>query len=326
MRGVFETVFAKLHQAQFFRGIGAISFGDVAEFIADGTFESCNLSGSFFSHGGILPGWSGFFQRSGALGVCVIVLGMKTELRGKVAVFDLDGTLLADCFAGEIVRFTRELAEMTGEKIEGSEFLARWWGIQGTFRNLLHVDPIMISLVAEILMAQYGVNPDTDEGRQLRYGLNRELYNPQEVRLCDGAHEALESAEKHSPQVLIGTIARKGWTRFKLEKSGLKRYFPNGNVHCFEVRREKAEQWSEFLEAYGLAPEEVFVVGDTYSADIAPMLRLGVKTAFWVWNPTRMSEAEFEARVVDEGVIKLKTVGELKQYLESEGGEIKSPA
>lgn len=244
----------------------------------------------------------------------VIIFLMKSELSGLTAVFDLDGTLVADCFPTEVKRLSQSISKAIGVEINPDEFLKTWKERMKHLMAVHEVDPVISSMACGELLEKYGLNCRDGEGKRIFLDFLKILYNDPIVALCEGAIPAIEAAGEGDRQVLIGTIAKKGWTDRKLVRSGLKQFFTNGNVFCFDIHVHKKFQWESFLSHYGLSAEEMFIVGDTYAADIEPLLALGVKRAFWV-NNGKISDEEFLSREAPETVTKLLTVGELADLL-----------
>jgi len=85
-------------------------------------------------------------------------------------------------------------------------------------------------------------------------------------------------------QVGILTNGTRGWQTAKLEAMGLDRIIPESNVFISEVighEKPSPEIYHYVLRTTSLQPEQVLVVGDSWTNDVAAPIRAGMK-AIWL--------------------------------------------
>lgn len=120
------------------------------------------------------------------------------------------------------------------------------------------------------------------------------------ARECaDEARPVLEYLQKHCPMVMVSNFY--GNLNAVLKEYDLQRYF-NQVVESavVGVRKPDSRIFSLGVEALGMNPENVLVVGDSYSKDIEPAISLGCK-AVWLqgvgWGDT--PENKYGVKVID---------------------------
>lgn len=93
------------------------------------------------------------------------------------------------------------------------------------------------------------------------------------------AAEVLEALSAKYPMVLVSNFY--GNIEAVLADFGLKKYFPTIiESAVVGVRKPDPAIFQMGVDALGLAPEEVLVVGDSFKKDIAPSLSLGCEVAW----------------------------------------------
>ncbi len=101
----------------------------------------------------------------------------------------------------------------------------------------------------------------------------------QAKRCVTEAAEVLEVLSKRYPMVLVSNFY--GNIEAVLSDFGLKKYFPTIiESAVVGVRKPDPAIFKMGVDALGLRPEEVLVVGDSYKKDIQPSLSLGCEVAW----------------------------------------------
>lgn len=105
-------------------------------------------------------------------------------------------------------------------------------------------------------------------------------YCYEQARRCTSeASEVLEELSKRYPMVLVSNFY--GNIEAVLKDFGLKKFFPTIiESAVVGVRKPDPAIFKMGVDALGLKPEEVLVVGDSYKKDILPSLSLGCKVAW----------------------------------------------
>lgn len=105
-------------------------------------------------------------------------------------------------------------------------------------------------------------------------------YCYEQARGCTSeASEVLEALSKRYPMVLVSNFY--GNIEAVLKDFGLKKFFPTIiESAVVGVRKPDPAIFKMGVDALGLKPEEVLVVGDSFKKDILPSLSLGCKVAW----------------------------------------------
>jgi len=93
-----------------------------------------------------------------------------------------------------------------------------------------------------------------------------------------GAVETVNMINATGVGSVLATHSEKPRVRRILDKTGLAGRF--GEIICFDVNQPKFEQWEAELGRRGIDPRLSLVIGDSFEADIKPMVLLGAKAVF----------------------------------------------
>lgn len=110
-------------------------------------------------------------------------------------------------------------------------------------------------IVLDMIYSIYKTTPDVFEGVEDLLGLVRANYS----------------------SVALVTHAERDWTVYKLESTGLDKYFEN--IYLVDVNEYKSKQhWLDASEKFGLDRSHSCVVGDSLGGDIIPAYESGYST------------------------------------------------
>ncbi len=211
-------------------------------------------------------------------------------LKNRLLVFDLDDTLVS---WSERVHPTRaQVAAYLASRLSGShaewlELLSQrdgdlWQAV--TAGSLEHEDLPLVRMTR--ILAQRGVrNPEiATEAVRLQHRSMLE-----HARMDAAVHDLLESlAGANRLYLLTNGLASLQWPTLK--RLGLERHFEEILI-CSELRRYKPDlfPFEEALRRAACPPEDAVMIGDSWSDDIVPALKLGMK-AIW-YNPAGLPSA-----------------------------------
>lgn len=118
-------------------------------------------------------------------------------------------------------------------------------------------------------------------------------------RLDPGAKELLEELRARGVRLGLVSNAHSLWVPI-VEALGLERYFPEPVFSCQEACCKPAPAlFQKALQQMGLAPEEVWMVGDTWTSDVIGSLKLGMKPV-WVDRGEDLIAAAISAGAVGQ--------------------------
>lgn len=95
-------------------------------------------------------------------------------------------------------------------------------------------------------------------------------------RLLPGAKETVAVFREASSKLGLVTHADYGWTMLKLKRSGFESVFDHIQV-VDQYKNKAAEDWVKAIEALGVKPEDVLVIGDSVKGDIQAAYAAGVR-------------------------------------------------
>ena len=218
----------------------------------------------------------------------------------EMVLFDMDSTLVktSEGFQKHIGVFAEWMAGESGleRKEVHQRFMETIIGLRGEFS----VKPEISRVTVETVRRWCGVE-ESEEFEEVVERLMEMYMDPFEK--CDGASGVVDLIAKTGVRMGVVTLAGEAWTRRKIGK-----YF-NGKFegyYCVDTAGKKDMMaWHRGLGSFGVFPEDVMVVGDSWKSDILPVLDLGVKKVVWV----NAREEHHE----DERVIEIGGIGELGQ-------------
>lgn len=218
------------------------------------------------------------------------------EMGIQAVLVDVDDTLMRTRavfrnFMDEVYRGWESLGVFNkrGEWFE--EMCARQPDVQTIFREVfvqaivglrgeLVVNPVIMEAAIMAIAPVFGLTKWGEEVGVARATI-RQIYTTC-PEVIPGAREVLGRIRALGLWCLAATHAERGWTGVKNQQGELG--FLPSDMWCFDVTREKGDQWQELfahLSAHGLSPEVVLAIGDGLVADIIPVLQLGGR-AVWI--------------------------------------------
>lgn len=138
-------------------------------------------------------------------------------------------------------------------------------------RSEFGINPVIGEVVIGICAKLSGVtDPEQIEAAQARI---RQIYTQDIPPLFPGAIESVDMINATNRPTWLMTHAEPEWTRIKINGVGLDGKF--AKQICFSIDQSKAEQWIPTFEREGIDPAHMLMIGDNFSADVWPILRLG---------------------------------------------------
>lgn len=223
----------------------------------------------------------------------------------KAVLFDLDDTLTKTYFTEGRRIFKEALEELARVEIDEPSFMAEWYSSFRSLQAEFGVHPETTTMVAKMMADKYGVAYG-DERLQMAYGAMWSQMYDVIPGAMPGAKETVLALRQAGLEVFVVTHGEAEWTRRKLSEW----LDLIDGVVCVDVRKKKdSYQWGLAMQAYGVSPLEVMVVGDNLEADIKSASDLGVTHLFRV--AVRWGKAE----VLPEGVNEVMDLREILEVL-----------
>lgn len=227
----------------------------------------------------------------------------------KTILFDLDDTLVCthDVFHKKINELKYKLVNLSNTSFDEVTAVFKEVHEQGYNKYFVEFN-IEFPFVINELQKRYGFN-DIEKEFLLKI-LFSILETPLELK--EGAVETLEYLKSKSYNIGLVTHALSDWTDFKLDSTGLRKYF--SHIQIADPSKVKSSQsWLEGFRAMKCKPEEGIVVGDNKTGDIKAAFDIGTGKIFWLNNAVGWSV--YNQGELPEGVIEIKKITELIEYL-----------
>jgi len=232
-------------------------------------------------------------------------------------IFDLDGTISNTYppFLG-IYRMAMEIfAVEYGNKHDTAiEALER---LNKESFNIKGVNPNRWEWILDQTELELGsVNKEVKKCALEKFG---EMYKVP-LEMIPGAEETLLFVRKTEHKPRIVTLANEPWSRKKYNWM-LREIMPWEDVYIVDENGRKGpEQWMRSMEYFRVEPERVMVVGDSYSSDIAPCEKIGVRTRVLVrnqysdWGSLQESEKDSDTYLINDIKQLMDLGGELLRH------------
>lgn len=191
----------------------------------------------------------------------------------KAVLMDMDDTLVdtSYLFISRMQRFANFVG--TNSNITADRAFKVMRETIGGLRDIYKVDPTLLYIAGK-MAAQTGNVDFNSKGYREAYEHLTDVYHLSPP-VFEGVHDALEIFKGTGMRLGLVTHASVEWTNIKLTRSGLGDFFDM--VYCIDTLHEKnAQEWRNALRIAGVSSQEVIVVGDSWTSDIAPAVSLGV--------------------------------------------------
>jgi len=133
--------------------------------------------------------------------------------------------------------------------------------------------------------------------------------------LFPGVVETMNMINATGVGSVLATHSEKPRVRRILDKTGLAGRF--GEIICFDVNRPKSRQWEVEFRQREIDPNRSLVIGDSWRADIKPMVVLGARAVF-VGDSRRVEDGGAEGGSLDRGQEdRILRVGKIGQVVEA---------
>lgn len=201
--------------------------------------------------------------------------------RHKDIAFDFDDTLI---FSKEIFRKQMgEVYQVLGQVLVGVAIKEEIEAINNESYKTHFVNPNRWDTVLHQFKERHPEVADSMIS-DCREVLAKIYKTPPEVK--PGAFETLETLIAGNSRLGLVTHAYDEWTRFKLESTGLDKFFPKERVHVCDMDKPKSHtEWQAAINFFGWSVDKVVVVGDSVRSDIIPAHKAGVRELYWIHEP-----------------------------------------
>ena len=214
--------------------------------------------------------------------------------------FDMDGTLIdtPSHFLTRMHTYCDFLAQKSG--ITENELFDVFMDGIISLRDEFNVQPTVLDVPARVLAKMCGI-----EGDELEKEID-ELMSMYETapEVFPEAVNQVRVVRDAGMDMAVVTQAAEPWTRLK------SKYFPGlfKDYVCTPTDKPKnIEAWMRGMEKIKAIPEEVMIVGDSWTSDILPALEMGAKMVVWIRNG--------EDPKNHDGVIEIETIADLTETL-----------
>lgn len=235
--------------------------------------------------------------------------GFKEILSGKgieLIIFDFDDTLIAtrEIFVAQMDEFCAQVVSLSPELIRSElKDLAETSNNRSFVRY--GVNPRKWTQVVEDLILDCG-EKHRSSILQAYPHLER-IYTIPPV-LKNGAQALLDQLSGEGVRLGLVTHANETWTHFKLDSTGVRKYFEKVII-ISEDGHKTSEEWGRAINEFGVKPQEVLVIGDNIQGDIQASHQAGVPHLVWFdegdgWSIYRQGE-------LPPGTIVIHTLAEL---------------
>ena len=227
----------------------------------------------------------------------------------KIILFDLDDTLVCthDIFRTKMNEVKYKLVNISNTSFEEVTEVYRQIHEAGYSKYFVNFNLEFPYLVDE-LQKHYGFS-DIEKESLLKI-LFSILETPLELK--EGAIETLEYLKSKSYNLGLVTHALSDWTDFKLDSTGLRKYFSHIQI-ADPSKVKSSKSWLEGFHAMECKPEEGIVVGDNKTGDIKAAFDINTGKIFWLNNAVGWSM--YNQGDLPEGVVEIKKITELIEYL-----------
>lgn len=224
---------------------------------------------------------------------------------------DLDDTILDTnyVFIQRMGRFSDDAARLSGKDSEETGQILRL-ALEG-LRDHIGLDYDLMHIAANITLRNVGLDPDSSHANSIVEEL-LEIYSGKDYRQFHGVEETLNVLHGTSADIYIVTHASKESTQGKLRAARLTGRFKS--VFCIDPKGKKDEYaWRSVIsDQLQLQPEQVFVIGDSWTSDISPAVAVGVPRDHILRIRT---EHNYSNNGVVAGVQEVDSVRDLPEYL-----------
>ncbi|HEX6977116.1 MAG TPA: HAD family hydrolase [Patescibacteria group bacterium] len=227
----------------------------------------------------------------------------------ELVLFDLDDTLLKthQVFVDQISAYYKHIASCIPD-IDMARLIQIFEKANIDVFSISSVNPNRWEHVVYRLKSYFPSNPAPFEsGRDILM----QIYNVV-PELEEGAIETLEVFSETGIPLELVTHANEAWTYFKLDNTGLRKYFREPNV-ISQDGYKTSEEWRRVISRRKVNPNSVMVIGDNIEGDIISSNKAGVTKLVWV--NCKDGWSRFKQGEVPEGTIKIKGVNELVNTL-----------
>lgn len=128
--------------------------------------------------------------------------------------------------------------------------------------------------------------------------------------MLPGAEDTIRLFADTKKKLGLVTNANERWTYLKLRTHGLDTIFDHVEV-ADEYFSKGSENWKRAIEALGVNPNEVLVIGDSVTGDIRAAKEAGVNYTVLLPSPV----PGFSTGVVPDGVIQAPSIGKVLEVL-----------
>jgi len=216
----------------------------------------------------------------------------------KAVLFDLDDTLIS---TSPVIRdleerYVKYVASQQPE-LSPQHVLDTLRQVDASVFASHSVSKARWSALAHKLVETYGAQ--TEETFHQGLAIFMSLYSTIPP-LLPGAVDTVSALRCAVGKMGVVTHADEYWTQMKLHKTGLSTFFDHVQV-VPDNDHKNGEHWRQAIEALGVKPEEVLVIGDSIRGDIQAAAEAGVRHLVLVpsmWSPYGNGE-------LPEGVITL---------------------
>lgn len=193
----------------------------------------------------------------------------------RAFLFDMDDTLVPThaVFLNRMSQFALHVSQMSGA--EQQMVLQNMMTALDGLRPELGLEPKLMHETARIATLQHGLLFE-DESIQEQLAHLMEIYEGVDMRQIAGVSDVLSALHATKADNYVVTHASQASTRGKMRVAQLHGRFKK--VFCIDPAGKKdAQAWGDVItNQLQLAPSQVFVIGDSWASDIAPVLSLGV--------------------------------------------------
>ena len=229
--------------------------------------------------------------------------GFKETLIGKgieLVIFDFDDTLIAtrEIFLAQMNEFCAQVVSLSPELILSE---LKDMAEKSNNRSFVRygVNPRKWTHVVEELVVECGEKHRSSISKA--YPHLERIYTIPPV-LKNGAQALLDQSSGEGVRLGLVTHANERWTHFKLDSSGLRKYFEK-IIIISEDGHKTGEEWRKAISEFGVEPWEVLVIGDNIRGDIQAFYEAGVRHLVWFdegdgWSIYRQGELPPETIVI----------------------------